>query len=204
MDALVAAETPCPWGTHPVCTGVLRPSVVMSRVTICASVRGPVLDWRDATISRGRRGARCVARARRSAIATGSSSAPTSRRCARAGYIAVGRDFPVFLDPETHEEHALARTERKTAPGYHGFEFHADPGVTLEQDLAPSRPHDQRHRAGRERRARRSARRPARPRARRCCATSRRRSPKTPCASFASLASRRASPTSASPTRPAR
>ncbi len=53
-----------------------------------------------------------------------------------AGYTAVGRDFPVFLHPETHEEHALARTERKTGPGYHGFEFHADPGVTLEQDLA--------------------------------------------------------------------
>jgi tRNA nucleotidyltransferase (CCA-adding enzyme) len=53
-----------------------------------------------------------------------------------AGYLAVGRDFPVFLHPETREEHALARTERKTAPGYHGFEFHADPGVTLEQDLA--------------------------------------------------------------------
>ena len=53
-----------------------------------------------------------------------------------AGYTAVGRDFPVFLHPETHEEHALARTERKTARGYHGFEFHADPGVTLEQDLA--------------------------------------------------------------------
>src|SRR5437899_1583290 len=53
-----------------------------------------------------------------------------------AGFLAVGRDFPVFLDPQTREEHALARTERKTAPGYHGFEFHADPGVTLEQDLA--------------------------------------------------------------------
>lgn len=53
-----------------------------------------------------------------------------------AGYIAVGRDFPVFLHPKTREEHALARTERKTAPGYHGFEFHADPSVTLEQDLA--------------------------------------------------------------------
>jgi tRNA nucleotidyltransferase (CCA-adding enzyme) len=52
-----------------------------------------------------------------------------------AGYIAVGRDFPVFLHPETREEHALARTERKTGPGYHGFEFHADPGVTLEDDL---------------------------------------------------------------------
>ncbi|HEY4959117.1 MAG TPA: multifunctional CCA addition/repair protein [Caldimonas sp.] len=52
-----------------------------------------------------------------------------------AGYIAVGSDFPVFLHPETREEHALARTERKTAPGYRGFEFHADPGVTLEDDL---------------------------------------------------------------------
>src|SRR5664279_3821160 len=53
-----------------------------------------------------------------------------------AGFLAVGRDFPVFLDPETREEHALARTERKTGPGYHGFEFHADPDVTLEDDLA--------------------------------------------------------------------
>ncbi len=52
-----------------------------------------------------------------------------------AGYIAVGQDFPVFLDPQTREEHALARTERKTAPGYHGFMFHADPNVTLEEDL---------------------------------------------------------------------
>jgi tRNA nucleotidyltransferase (CCA-adding enzyme) len=53
-----------------------------------------------------------------------------------AGYVAVGRDFPVFLHPETHEEYALARTERKTAPGYHGFAFHAAPDVTLEDDLA--------------------------------------------------------------------
>ena len=52
------------------------------------------------------------------------------------GYLAVGRDFPVFLHPETREEHALARTERKTGPGYHGFEFHADRSVTLEEDLA--------------------------------------------------------------------
>jgi tRNA nucleotidyltransferase (CCA-adding enzyme) len=52
------------------------------------------------------------------------------------GFRPVGKDFPVFLHPETHEEHALARTERKTARGYHGFEFHADPEVTLEQDLA--------------------------------------------------------------------
>jgi tRNA nucleotidyltransferase (CCA-adding enzyme) len=48
----------------------------------------------------------------------------------------VGRDFPVFLHPDTHEEHALARTERKARPGYHGFVFHAAPDVTLEQDLA--------------------------------------------------------------------
>jgi tRNA nucleotidyltransferase (CCA-adding enzyme) len=53
-----------------------------------------------------------------------------------AGYVPVGKDFPVFLHPETHDEYALARTERKTAPGYHGFQFHADASVTLEQDLA--------------------------------------------------------------------
>lgn len=52
------------------------------------------------------------------------------------GYLPVGRDFPVFLHPQTREEYALARTERKTAPGYHGFAFHAAPEVTLEQDLA--------------------------------------------------------------------
>ena len=51
------------------------------------------------------------------------------------GFVAVGRDFPVFLHPQSHEEYALARTERKTAPGYTGFAFHAAPGVTLEQDL---------------------------------------------------------------------
>lgn len=48
----------------------------------------------------------------------------------------VGKDFPVFLHPITHEEYALARTERKTAPGYRGFVVHAEPDVTLEQDLA--------------------------------------------------------------------
>lgn len=53
-----------------------------------------------------------------------------------AGFRPVGRDFPVFLHPLTHEEHALARTERKTSPGYHGFVFHAAPEVTLEQDLS--------------------------------------------------------------------
>lgn len=51
------------------------------------------------------------------------------------GFTPVGKDFPVFLHPETHEEYALARTERKTAPGYKGFVFHAAPDVTLEQDL---------------------------------------------------------------------
>jgi tRNA nucleotidyltransferase (CCA-adding enzyme) len=51
------------------------------------------------------------------------------------GFQPVGRDFPVFLHPETHEEYALARTERKTAPGYKGFVVHAAPDVTLEQDL---------------------------------------------------------------------
>lgn len=52
------------------------------------------------------------------------------------GFKPVGKDFPVFLHPRTHEEYALARTERKTAPGYKGFVFHAEPDVTLEQDLA--------------------------------------------------------------------
>lgn len=51
------------------------------------------------------------------------------------GFVPVGKDFPVFLHPETKEEYALARTERKTAPGYSGFQFHAAPDVTLEQDL---------------------------------------------------------------------
>ena len=53
----------------------------------------------------------------------------------KQGYRPVGADFPVFLHPETHEEYALARTERKTAPGYKGFVFHADRNVTLEEDL---------------------------------------------------------------------
>jgi tRNA nucleotidyltransferase (CCA-adding enzyme) len=52
------------------------------------------------------------------------------------GYKPVGKDFPVFLHPDTGEEYALARTERKTGPGYHGFSFHAAPDVTLEDDLA--------------------------------------------------------------------
>ena len=51
------------------------------------------------------------------------------------GFWAVGKDFPVFLHPQTHEEYALARTERKTAPGYKGFDVHFSPDVTLEEDL---------------------------------------------------------------------
>ncbi|WP_296898137.1 multifunctional CCA addition/repair protein [Thiohalocapsa sp.] len=54
----------------------------------------------------------------------------------RRGFTQVGKDFPVFLHPETKDEYALARTERKCAPGYHGFTVHASPDVTLEQDLA--------------------------------------------------------------------
>ncbi|WP_180106415.1 MULTISPECIES: multifunctional CCA addition/repair protein [unclassified Acinetobacter] len=51
------------------------------------------------------------------------------------GYQPVGKDFPVFLHPETKDEYALARTERKSGHGYHGFEFYTDVNVTLEQDL---------------------------------------------------------------------
>ncbi|MCS7100887.1 MAG: multifunctional CCA addition/repair protein [Burkholderiaceae bacterium] len=60
----------------------------------------------------------------------------TPEQMLAAGFKPVGKDFPVFLHPVTHEEYALARTERKRAPGYHGFVFHAAPDVTLEQDLA--------------------------------------------------------------------
>jgi tRNA nucleotidyltransferase (CCA-adding enzyme) len=59
----------------------------------------------------------------------------TPAELAALGFRSVGKDFPVFLHPDTKEEHALARTERKTAKGYHGFEFHTEPGVTLEDDL---------------------------------------------------------------------
>jgi len=52
------------------------------------------------------------------------------------GFLPVGKEFPVFLHPETHEEYALARTERKISKGYKGFDFYADPSVTLEDDLA--------------------------------------------------------------------
>lgn len=60
----------------------------------------------------------------------------TPQQLLERGFRPVGKDFPVFLHPDTHEEYALARTERKTAPGYKGFAFHAAPDVTLEDDLA--------------------------------------------------------------------
>jgi tRNA nucleotidyltransferase (CCA-adding enzyme) len=60
----------------------------------------------------------------------------TAQAMVDAGFVPVGRDFPVFLHPHSKEEYALARTERKTAPGYRGFAVHADPAVTLEEDLA--------------------------------------------------------------------
>lgn len=60
----------------------------------------------------------------------------TPERMAELGFTPVGRDFPVFLHPETKEEYALARTERKTARGYQGFAFNCSPDVTLEEDLA--------------------------------------------------------------------
>ena len=60
----------------------------------------------------------------------------TPEAMVQQGFLPVGRDFPVFLHPTTREEYALARTERKTSPGYRGFVVHAEPGVTLEDDLA--------------------------------------------------------------------
>lgn len=60
----------------------------------------------------------------------------TPERMESLGFRPVGRDFPVFLHPQTHEEYALARTERKTARGYRGFSFNASPEITLREDLA--------------------------------------------------------------------
>ncbi len=59
----------------------------------------------------------------------------TPQQMIRRGFKQVGKDFPVFLHPESHDEYALARTERKSGQGYYGFEVHAEPDVTLEQDL---------------------------------------------------------------------
>ena len=59
----------------------------------------------------------------------------TPEEMIKKGYKPVGKDFPVFLHPDTHEEYALARTERKIAKGYKGFEFHTSPDVSLLEDL---------------------------------------------------------------------
>ena len=64
-------------------------------------------------------------------VATGA----TPEDMTAAGFLPVGKDFPVFLHPKTKEEHALARTERKSGRGYHGFTFHTGAEVTLEEDL---------------------------------------------------------------------
>ena len=63
------------------------------------------------------------------------SLAQPLKKCLISAIQPVGKDFPVFLHPETKEEYALARTERKTAPGYKGFAFNTARGVTLEEDL---------------------------------------------------------------------
>ena len=59
----------------------------------------------------------------------------TPESMVKEGFRLVGKDFPVFLHPQSHDEFALARTERKTAPGYKGFSIYASPDVSLEQDL---------------------------------------------------------------------
>jgi len=59
----------------------------------------------------------------------------TTAKMLAAGYKPIGRDFPVFLHPDTHQEYALARSERKSGPGYRGFEVNTDPTITIEQDL---------------------------------------------------------------------
>ena len=59
----------------------------------------------------------------------------TPEEMKKQGFKQVGKDFPVFIHPKTGEEYALARTERKSGHGYTGFEFNADPNVTLEEDL---------------------------------------------------------------------
>ena len=81
-----------------------------------------------------------------------------------AGYRRVGKDFPVFLHPETSEEYALARTERKTGRGYHGFEMPFSPRTSRSRKTCAARPHDQCHRARGRRKPHRSLRGPTRPR----------------------------------------
>ena len=84
--------------------------------------------WSAVRFGTGCSGCRCTS-------ATGSSSARGPRNSSATGYVSVGREFPVFLHPQTHEEYALARLERKVAPGYRGFTTQFSPDVTLEEDL---------------------------------------------------------------------
>ena len=115
-----------------------------------------------------------------------------------AGYRPVGQDFPVFLHPETHEEYALARTERKSGPGYRGFVVASDPSVTLEEDL--SRRDLTVNAIAMDEAGGRSTRTAGGPTSSiACSATSRTPSSRTPCGCCASPASWRASPPTASP-----
>ena len=95
----------------------------------------------------------------------------TPEEMVRLGFKPVGKDFPVFLHPKTHEEYALARTERKSGRGYKGFTVYASPGGHARRRPQAPRPHDQRHGEGRGRHADRSLWRQEGPRGEACCAT---------------------------------
>ena len=92
-------------------------------------------DLRHGGLSRRRRGARCAARPpviEHDYVVVGATPDELLAR----GFRPVGKDFPVFLHPETGDQYALARTERKTGAGYYGFATRFSPDVTLEEDLA--------------------------------------------------------------------
>ena len=131
----------------------------------------------------------------RAATAIMSSSAQTQEAMLARGFKPVGRDFPVFLHPQTGEEYALARTERKSGRGYRGFVVDADPAVTLEEDLAAATSPSMRSPQDDDGTwSIRSAARATSKRA--CCATSVRRSSRIRCGCCARRASWRASPRS--------
>jgi hypothetical protein len=130
------------------------------------NARGPDAG---AALRRRRRGARRAAgpaAADRDWVAVGG----TPEQLLAAGYRPVGRDFPVFLHPHTNEEVALARTERKSGRGYHGFTFHAAPGRDAGTGPGAPRPDHQRDGARRARPAGRPLWRRARPARRRAAA----------------------------------
>ena len=153
------------------------------------SSRSPCED-----LPRRRLGARRAARACRSRTTTTSWSAATPKQMVRLGFRPVGKDFPVFLHPQTHEEYALARTERKTGRGYKGFAVSRRAGRHAGAGPGAPRPHHQRDRARRPRQAHRPLRRRAGPEARASCVTSALPSSKIRCASCAWRASPPASP----------